>query len=123
MKKNLKEIITSTPWKKVEEKILEFNPEEKEIIKWYKKLYWDLNTLTPYENENDTYLEFEKFEEDEEEYYEDFEEQEYDYDKILETWKYFLGYYISEEIFKKMDKSEFLAHTIIDLTYGEIEFR
>jgi hypothetical protein len=121
MSVTFKDLINRTKWAVFEEKFLYFYPEEEEIIKWYKQLFWKLSNLDAAPNPNNLLFDLELYTEDE------FEEEFFDYEDVYEEefhdyndakWSEFLGYYIPFELLEELDEAEILVHIFYELTYN-----
>lgn len=123
MNTTLKDLISSLTWREVEATLYELYPDEADVVRYYKRLFWDLSNSPAAENPSEAVIYLDLFDEEEEEYYEIdlYEETVQPYTTTLEVWQQYLGFYIDPELLAKLPPSEVLAHILVEFTYGGFE--
>lgn len=124
MNLSLKNIIEDVSWSDIEAKMLSIYPEEEDSLHFYKRLYWELINLEPDENPLGLKIEFELFDEEDEVFYDtENYDTEFDMDDFMvglttEQWRKFLGYHVSGDMLKDLDKAEIITHAFLESNYG-----
>ena len=121
-----KQLIHQITWTELEYEIVEIYPDERDLLTYYKKLFWTLCNLEADENKIGAELVLDLISEEEIREYEDdddlYFEQDFSLDELSEEdWKRYLGYYIPDDLLMEFPVATIIVHVLMEAVYGGLD--